>query len=119
MPKRERHGYPSASLDAMSQALQRAFRSPFSKEIELIKMSRHFNHPSFICNDGKIDLVEHVSHCIQLMSLYSRNDGLMCKVFLSSLKPTTIRWFNNLRKRFIHNFGELIQAFKAHFITCS
>ena len=46
-----------------------------------------------------------------MMSLYSENDGLMCKVFPSSLEPTTIRWLNGLRKGFIHNLGELMQAF--------
>ena len=82
-------------------------------------MPRNFNRPPFICYDGKTDPVEHVSHYIQLMSLYSRNDGLICKVFPSSLRPTTIRWFNGLRKGSIHNFEELIQAFEAYFITCS
>lgn len=54
-----------------------------------------------------------------MISLYSYNDRLMCKVFASSLGPTTMRWFNDLRKGSICNFGELIQAFRARFITCS
>ena len=82
-------------------------------------MPKRFNHPPFIFYDGKIDPVEHVSYYIQLMALYSQNDGLMCKVFLSSLKPLVMRWFNGLRKRSTHNFGELIQAFGTRFITCS
>ena len=71
-------------------------------------MPKRFNRPPFICYDGKTDLVEHVSHYIQLMALYSQNDGLMCKVFSSSLRPMAIKWFNGLRKGSIHNFGELI-----------
>ena len=43
----------------------------------------------------------------------------MCKVFSSSLEPTTLRWFNGLRKGSIHNFGELIQEFGFRFMTCS
>ena len=43
----------------------------------------------------------------------------MCKVFSSSLGPTTLRWFNGLRKGSIHNFGELIQEFGFRFMTCS
>ena len=54
-----------------------------------------------------------------MMSLYSQNDGLMCKVFLSSLWPTAMKWFNGLRKWSIRNFGELMQAFGAQFIMCS
>ena len=53
------------------------------------------------------------------MALYSRNDGLLCKVFPSSLGPTAMRWFNGLRKGSIHNFGELIKALEACFVTCS
>lgn len=98
---KDRHRHSSSALDAMSRALWRVVRSPFSDEIEHIKMPRHFNPPPFY--DSKTDRVEHVSHYIQLMSLYSRNDSLMCKVFSSSLWPTAMRWFNDLRKESIHN----------------
>ena len=72
-----------------------------------------------MCYDNKTDLVEHVSHFTQLMTLYSKNDGILCKVFPSSLGLTVMRWFNGLKKGAIHNFGELIQAFGARFMTCS
>ncbi|XP_023922707.2 uncharacterized protein LOC112034148 [Quercus suber] len=53
------------------------------------------------------------------MSLHTRNDALMCKVFPSSLGPTALRWFNGLRKGSIHSFSELIQEFGSRFVTCS
>ena len=117
--RRERHGHPSAALDAMSRALKRVAQSPFSEEIEHTKMPRHFTCPLFTCYDGKTDPVEHVSHFTQLMALYSRNDGLLCKVLPSNLRPTAMRWFNGLKKGSIHNFGELVQAFRACFVTCN
>ncbi|XP_050243169.1 uncharacterized protein LOC126691877 [Quercus robur] len=43
----------------------------------------------------------------------------MCKVFPLSFGPTTLRWFNGLRKGSIHSFAELIQEFSARFMTCS
>lgn len=43
----------------------------------------------------------------------------MCKVFPSSLRPTTLTLFNGLRKGSIHSFGELIQEFGDWFMTCS
>ena len=76
-------------------------------------MPRHLNRPLFTCCDGETDLVEHISYYIPMMSLYYQNDALMCKVFPSSLGPTTMRWFNGLRKRSIHNYGKLIHAFWA------
>ena len=74
---------------------------------------------SFNSYDGKMEPIEHVSHYIQMMSLHTNNDALMCKVFPSSLGPTALRWFNGLQKGSIHHFSELIQEFSVRFITCS
>nr|XP_023896682.1 uncharacterized protein LOC112008580 [Quercus suber] len=82
-------------------------------------MPSKFTCPPFNSYDGKTDLVEHVSHYIQMMSLHAHNDVLMCKVFPSSLEPTALRWFNGLRKGSIHSFVELIQEFDVLFVTCS
>ena len=54
-----------------------------------------------------------------MMSLYSHNDRLMCKIFPSSLGPIAMRWVNRLRKGSIRSFEELIQEFGARFITCN
>ncbi|XP_030932942.1 uncharacterized protein LOC115958837 [Quercus lobata] len=106
-------------MDAMSQALRRAARSPFSNEIEQAPMLSQFTRPPFNSYDGKTDLVEHVRHYIHMMSLLAHNDVLMCKVFPSSLGSTFLRWFNGLRKGSIHSFAELIQEFGSRFVTCS
>ena len=63
--------------------------------------------------------MEHVSHYIYMMSLHTHNDALICKVFPSSLRSTTLRRFKGLRKGSIHSFAELIQEFGARFVTCS
>ena len=64
-----RHGHYNVAHDAMSRALRRGARSPFSEQIEHTEMLRWFTHPLFIIYDGKTDLVEHVSHYIQMISL--------------------------------------------------
>ena len=43
----------------------------------------------------------------------------MCKVFLSSLGPVAMRWFDGLKEGFISSFKELTRAFGAYFVTCS
>ena len=106
-------------MDAMSRALRKVARSPFSEEMEQAPMPSRFTRPPFNSYDGKTDAVEHVSHYIHMMSLHTHNDALMCKVFPSSLGPTALRWFNGLRKGFIHSFTELIQELGARFLTCS
>ncbi|XP_030969859.1 uncharacterized protein LOC115990142 [Quercus lobata] len=106
-------------MDAMSRALRKAARSPFLNEIERAEMPNKFARPPFNYYDGKTDPVEHVSHYIQMMSLHTHNDVLMCKVFPSSLGPTALRWFNGLRKESIRSFSELIQEFGVQFVMCS
>lgn len=106
-------------MDAMSRALRRSARSPFSNKIKQALMPSRFTKPPFNSYDRKTDLVKHVSHYIQMMSLHNRNDALMCKVFPSSLGPTTLRWFNGLRKGLIRSFRQLIEEFEVWFMTCS
>ena len=63
--------------------------------------------------------MEHVSHFNQRMTVHSKNEALMCKVFPSSLGLVAIRWFNGLREGSINSFKKLTRAFGACFITCS
>ena len=95
-------------MDVISRALRRAARSLFLDDIERAQMPSKFTQPPFNSYDRKTDPVKHVSHYIHMMSLHTRNDVLMCKVFPSSLSPTALRWFNGLRKGSIHSFAELI-----------
>ncbi|XP_030947577.1 uncharacterized protein LOC115971702 [Quercus lobata] len=53
------------------------------------------------------------------MAVHSKDKALMCKVFLSSLGPVAMRWFNGLKANSIDFFKKLTQAFGARFITCS
>ena len=46
--------------------------------------------------NGKMDLVEYVSHFNQRMAIHSKSEILMCQVFQSNLGPETIRWFDGL-----------------------
>ena len=63
--------------------------------------------------------MEHVSHFNQRMTVHSKNEALICKVFPSSLGPMAMRWFDGLGESSIDSFKELTQAFRSRFITCS
>ena len=43
----------------------------------------------------------------------------MCRVFLSSLGPMAMRWFDGLRTNSVSSFKKLTQSFCSWFITCS
>ena len=53
------------------------------------------------------------------MTVYSKDETLMCKVFPSSLGLVAMRWFDGLREDSIDSFKELTWAFGSRFITCN
>ena len=53
------------------------------------------------------------------MVVHSKDEALMCKVFMSSLRPVAIRWFDGLKPNSIGSFKQLTQAVGSYFITCS
>nr|XP_023870300.1 uncharacterized protein LOC111982910 [Quercus suber] len=108
-----------SSGDAMGKALHQISQSSFSKGIEKTNLPHRFIRPTFIIYDGKMDLVEHVNHYNQSIAIYSKNEALMCKIFLSSLGPIAMRWFGGLEKGSVQGYDELIKAFRARFVTCN
>ena len=53
------------------------------------------------------------------MTVHSKDEALMYKVFPSSLGPVAMRWFDGLKAESIDSFKELTQAFGSRFITCT
>ena len=66
-----------------------------------------------------MDPVEHVSQFNQRMAIHSKNEALMCKVFLSNLGLAVMRWFNGLKADSVDSYRQLTQAFSSRFITNS
>lgn len=66
-------------------------------------MPQRFLKPIFTNYDGKLHLVEQVNHYNQSMTVYFKNEALMCKIFLSNLGPIAMRWFDGLENGSIHS----------------
>ena len=66
----------------------------------------------------RTDPIEHMSHFNQRMTVHSKDEALMCKVFSSSLGPMAMRWFDGMKADSIGSFKELTQAFGSRFVTC-
>ena len=105
--------------DAMSRALDQLSRSPFTRRIEGAALPRQFQQPTFTIYNGNTDPVEHVSQFNQRMAVHSKNEALMCKVFLSSLGPVAMRWFNGLKADSVDSYRQLTQVFGSRFVTNS
>ena len=103
----------------MSKALNQISKLPFTHRIEGATLHRRFHQPTFTIYNGRMDPVEHVSYFSQRMIVYSKDEGLMCKVFPSSLGLVAMRWFDGLRIDSIYSFKELTRAFGSRFITCT
>ena len=61
--------------------------------------------------------MEHVNQFNQRMTVHSRNEALMCKVFPSNLGPVAMRWFNDLKMNSTDSYRQLTQAFGSRFVT--
>ena len=114
----------SLGNDVMSGALHQISKSLFTRRIDKDKLPRQYTQPTFTIYNRRTDPVEHVSHFNQRMAVHSRNKALMCKVFPSSLGPSSLgpiakRWFDGLNEGSIGSFQELTRAFEARFDTCS
>ena len=103
----------------MKKALSQILKSPFTREIEKAKLPKRFHQSTFTIYNGRMDLIGHVSQFKQKIAVHSQDEALMCKVFLSSLGPMAMRWFDGLRTNSIDSFKKLTKAFCSRFITCS
>ena len=89
------------------------------RRIEGAELPQRFHQPAFAIYNGQTDPVEHVSQFNQRMAVHSKDEALMYKVFLSSLGPMAMRWFDGFKPNSINSFKQLTQAFSSRFITSS
>ena len=75
----------------MSRALNQMFKSPFTHKIEGGKLLRRFTQPTFTMYNGRTNPVKHVSHFNQRMTIHSKNEALICKMFPSNLGLVAMR----------------------------
>ena len=62
--------------------------------------------------DGFTDPDEHIDAYTTHMSLYTLDDAVLCRVFPTSLKGSTLRWFTKLPPNSINSFATLVVKFE-------
>ena len=117
--KRRSPSHRGVGTNVMKKNLSQISKSPFTRGIEKAKLRRRFHQPTFAMYNGRTDPVEHVNQFKQKMVVHSQDEALMCRVFLSSLGPMPMRWFDGLRTNSISSFKKLTQSFYSRFITYS
>ena len=119
--RRERRSPSPRGLghDAISRPLDQLSRLPFTRLIERAALPRRFQQLTFTIYNSNTVPVEHVSQFNQRMAIHSKNEALMYKVFLSSLGPAAMRWFNGLKADSVDSYRQLTQALGFRFVTNS
>ena len=99
--------------NVMSKTLDQISKSPFTRKIEGARLPQRFHQLMFTLYNSRTDPVEHVSQFNQRIAVHFKNETLMCKVFLSSLGPVAMRWFNGLKMNSIDSYKQLKQKSSA------
>ena len=86
-------------------------RSPFTKWIVDEPKLKDFVVPSFKQFDGKSNTVDHIFNFQQKMTLETRNEAILCKVFFTTLVRPTLAWFRQLPKKSVDSFEDLCTQF--------
>ncbi|XP_028100131.1 uncharacterized protein LOC114299555 [Camellia sinensis] len=90
---------------------------PFSVELDSFKTPKRLYMLRFQIYDGKFDPNFHVDLYLNSMALYTENEQLLCKVFLSSFREIASDWFHKLPKGTVKSWKGLAEMFVAKFVT--
>ncbi|XP_038683002.1 uncharacterized protein LOC119983389 [Tripterygium wilfordii] len=101
------------------KSLRKMTSTPFVRALRLEDLPNKFSPPTFAIYDGKTDPVAHISAYTHKMALWAGRDGLMCKMFPSSLGTTAMKWFHQLLENSGSSLRELARIFVARFIANS
>lgn len=99
--------------------MHRKFLIAFFLAIIHTNILHHFQIARLEVYNESIDPNEHVDHyqivMISTWFLSYDNDGVMCKVFPTSLKGSALAWFNRLKSKTVSSFDELVHVFELQF----
>ena len=86
----------------------------FVMETPLPDKWKGFNRDRY---DGTTDPDEHMDAYTMHMSLYTLDNGVLCRVFPTSLKGEALSWFTKLPPNSIDYFETLVAKFDTQFVT--
>ncbi|XP_070679254.1 uncharacterized protein [Malus domestica] len=103
--------------EALRQDITNISRSPFTGEIEQVKLPCKFStlHFTSFKVDGNPE--RHLKHYQNAMVLYRNNDTLMCKIFATTLQGEAQDWFHTFPPRSIQNFDDLSLALTKEYLS--
>ncbi|XP_074577531.1 uncharacterized protein LOC141833939 [Curcuma longa] len=91
--------------------------SPFVRRILDEEVPRQFRMPQFPEYTGNADPEDHLGRFENAALLHRYTDAIKCRVFLTTLAGSALRWFNRLPQSSIRSFADFKGAFLRHFAT--
>ncbi|XP_074574636.1 uncharacterized protein LOC141831105 [Curcuma longa] len=92
-------------------------KSPFAPWILEEELPRHFRAPQLSDYTGAADPEDHLGRFENAALLHQYTDAIKCRVFLTTLAGSALRWFNHLPPASICSFNDFRSAFLRHFAT--
>ncbi|XP_074566213.1 uncharacterized protein LOC141822780 [Curcuma longa] len=91
--------------------------SPFTRRILDEELPRHFRTPQFLDYIGSTDPEDHLGRFENAAMLHQYTDAIKCRVFLTTLVGSALRWFSQLPPSSISSFADFKESFLRHFAT--
>ncbi|XP_074562436.1 uncharacterized protein LOC141818939 [Curcuma longa] len=92
-------------------------KSPFVPWILEEELPRHFRAPQLSDYTGAADPEDHLGRFENVVLLHQYTDAIKCRVFLTTLSGSAIRWFIHLPSASICSFNDFRSSFLRHFAT--
>ena len=105
---------PTAAIQGPNAILS----SFLGQHILKYKPPQGFSMSTFAMSDSSNDPYDHMLHYNPAMTLNTRNNHLLCKVFPASLQGPALAWFHRLSRNLVNSFGELWIIFISQYL-CS
>ncbi|XP_074579566.1 uncharacterized protein LOC141836059 [Curcuma longa] len=91
--------------------------TPFTRRILDEELPKHFRTPQFLDYNGSTDPEDHLGRFENAAMLHQYTDAIKCRVFLTTLAGSALRWFSQLPPSSIGSFADFREAFLRHFAT--
>ncbi|XP_027362725.1 uncharacterized protein LOC113870329 [Abrus precatorius] len=92
-------------------------QSPFIQPILEAKLPENWRGLTLEKYDGTSNPEEHLDIFTTQVGLYTENDTLLCRIFLTSLCGPALNWFTKLSPSSIDSFATLTKRFSLQFAT--
>ncbi|XP_026428867.1 uncharacterized protein LOC113324793 [Papaver somniferum] len=95
----------------LEEVMRQAIITPLATHLARALIPPKYPIPAFECYDGSSDPAAYLRYFNRTMARWERDDVAMCRYFPSSLKVSTLSWFDNLPPNSIDSYSRLTEVF--------